>query len=285
MPQPELEVLFREQADYLLMEHVRRFSERGLAKNKHFHAHLEIYYLIAGERDYYIRGRNFRVRPGDLVVISGNVMHQTLPVQDKVHERILLEIYTPMLSTINRMFGAEPPEKMLTDVAGILHLPTDDREYVVNLLQTLAQEMQLKKYGHETIVRCVLAELLAFIVRRTVQEPSEHWESSETKNAKILEISNYLVAHSSEKIVLDELAQRFSISKFHLCRTFREVTGFTISEYVNASRVMRARELMMTTDLSIAEVAKEVGFESNTHFGKVFKQQMGKTPMYFRKYG
>ena len=51
MPQRELEVLFREQADYLLVEHVRRYSESGLAKNKHFHAHLEIYYLIAGERE------------------------------------------------------------------------------------------------------------------------------------------------------------------------------------------------------------------------------------------
>ena len=212
-------------------------------------------------------------------------MHQTLPVADASHERVLLEIYTPMLDAINRMFGETSPEKMLTNVAGILHLPADDRGYVLDLLRSLTKEMQQKKYGNETIIRCILAELLTFIVRRTVEEPSEQWENSETKNAKILEIANYLVAHSAEKIVLDELAERFSISKFHLCRTFKDVTGFTISEYVNASRVMRARELMLTTKLSIAEVAKEVGFESSTHFGKVFKQQMGKTPMYFRKYG
>ena len=284
MPQRRtVDVLFREQANHLLIEHVQRYNDVGLSKDKHFHEHLEIYYLVAGERNYYIRGRNFSVKPGDLVVVSGNVMHHAFPAEDPCHERILLEIYTPMLRTINAMFGDTAPESMLTGVAGILHLTPGDRDRIQHLLHGLMLEMKSPRYGRETMIRCLLAQLLAYIVRNTVQEPSEHWESSEPKNAKILEISNYLAAHSAEKLSLDEISERFDISKYHLCRTFKDATGFTISEFINASRVMRARELLLTTDKSVAQIAKEVGFESSTHFGKVFKQQRGRSPMAYRK--
>jgi len=285
MPQKSVEVLFRNQVDHLLVEHVRRFAEDGLAKNKHFHEHLEIYYLVSGERNYYIRGRDYHVRAGDLVVIAGNVMHRTFPMGDCAHERILLEIYTPMLQAVNEMFGDPSPERMLTNVAGILHLDAANQVWVQSLLRNLMLEMSHQRYGRETMIHSMLAQLLTFIVRHSVEEPSESWESSEPKNAKMLEISNYLAAHSAEKMSLDEISERFSISKFHLCRTFKEMTGFTISEYINASRVMHARELLMTTNLSIAEIAKKVGFESSTHFGKVFKQQIGRSPLHYRKYG
>ena len=285
MPQKTVDVLFRKQMDHLLVEHVQRFSEDSLAKNKHFHAHLEIYYLVSGERNYHIRGRNYHVRAGDLVVISGNIMHRTFPVGDCAHERILLEIYTPMLHTVNALFGDQSPERMLTNVAGIFHLDPTEQGRVLALLRALMQEMDEQRYGHDTMVSSILAQLLTFVVRNAVESPSERWENSESKNAKMVEISNYLAAHSAEKMSLDDISERFSISKYHLCRTFKDMTGFTISEYVNASRVMHARELLMTTTLSIAEIAKEAGFESSTHFGKVFKQLIGKSPLHFRKYG
>ena len=145
----------------------------------------------------------------------------------------------------------------------------------------IMREMKERQYGYEAMVRCIMAQLLAFIIRRMSQEASA--ERVTAKNTRMLEIADYLAAHSNQKLSLDKIAERFYISKYHLCRTFKQATGFTLAEYINTSRGMRARELLLTTRSSITEIAEETGFESGTHFGKVFKQYMGTPPLAYRK--
>ena len=276
------DILFRDQVNSLLVEHIIRRGDAPRAKN-HFHNHLEIYYLTAGERIYFIRDRTYHIRPGDMVVLSSNIVHRAYSVGggSPNHERIILEVYQPMLASMRELFGRSGPEEALRGVFGVLRLGQEEQSQVRSWIYGIMREMKERQYGYEAMVRCIMAQLLAFIIRRMSQEASA--ERVTAKNTRMLEIADYLAAHSNQKLSLDKIAERFYISKYHLCRTFKQATGFTLAEYINTSRVMRARELLLTTRCSITEIAEETGFESGTHFGKVFKQYMGTPPLAYRK--
>ena len=104
-----------------------------------------------------------------------------------------------------------------------------------------------------------------------------------SKYQTIYNIADYISDHYAEPITLDGLAGIFYLSKFYLSRSFKEVTGYGVNEYVNILRTKRAKQLLEETSLSISEIAATVGYESITYFEKVFKTYMSISPLKYRK--
>ena len=69
----------------------------------------------------------------------------------------------------------------------------------------------------------------------------------------------------------------------YLSRIFKKNTGFSFNEYVNYQRIFSAQDLLKNTTKQITGIAISVGFDSSTHFGRVFKQLTGFTPSAYRK--
>jgi len=86
-----------------------------------------------------------------------------------------------------------------------------------------------------------------------------------------------------EALSLDFLSRRFHISKYYLCKKFKEITGFTVIECMNLVRIQEAQRLLKATPLSINDVAERTGFESATHFGRMFKRLTGSSALKFRR--
>ena len=68
-----------------------------------------------------------------------------------------------------------------------------------------------------------------------------------------------------------------------MSRTFKEITGYGISEYLNIHRIREAKRLLEETDLSVQQIARKLGYESITYFEKVFKTYMTMSPLKYRK--
>jgi len=73
------------------------------------------------------------------------------------------------------------------------------------------------------------------------------------------------------------------MSRSYLCRIFKEVTNFTVSEYVNLFRIAASREYLLNREMTMTEIANRLGFNSLTYFERVFKQLMSVTPGEYRK--
>ena len=93
----------------------------------------------------------------------------------------------------------------------------------------------------------------------------------------------YLQGHTDENMSLDDLAKKFFMSKSYLTRVFRNVTGFSVVEYITYIRVQKAQQLLRDSDTSITEIAEICGFGNITYFEKVFKQMTGFSPGKYRK--
>ena len=103
------------------------------------------------------------------------------------------------------------------------------------------------------------------------------------KYQKVQEVAEYLQANPGTRESLDQLAGRFYISRSWLSRIFREVTGFSVSEYANMVRVKRAQKLLAHGDYSVTEISELVGFESITYFERIFRRYTDRTPLGYRR--
>jgi AraC family transcriptional regulator len=95
-------------------------------------------------------------------------------------------------------------------------------------------------------------------------------------------VAEYVEAYLDRPIGLDDMAGAAHLSSYHFHRVFRAATGLTPHQYVTARRIERAKRLL-TTEMPLIQVAMACGFASQSHFGEVFKANVGATPGRWRK--
>jgi AraC-like DNA-binding protein/ligand-binding sensor protein len=93
---------------------------------------------------------------------------------------------------------------------------------------------------------------------------------------------DYLASHQSEPIKLEQIARALNMSKFHFCRVFKQTTDLTFVEYLNRVRIEKAKILLHNNNLRVSEIAYDVGFQTITHFNRIFRKLVGHSPTEFR---
>lgn len=99
----------------------------------------------------------------------------------------------------------------------------------------------------------------------------------------LLDIKKRFDTSYDKPFSLDELASKYHISKYRLCREFSQYFQETPLHYLNRVRVEEAKKLLLNTDEKICVVGQLVGIENTNHFIRLFKEKTGVTPLHFRK--
>lgn len=128
--------------------------------------------------------------------------------------------------------------------------------------------------------RLYLALLLHYVAKEAAAESGS---APQLRNETIEKICAYLSANYSQKLNLSGVAAQFYLSPYYLSRLFRRVTGQSIVDFINVRRIEEARRLLETTDLRISQVAEQTGFSTSAHFRRVFREQVGISPVQYRK--
>ncbi|HSH93406.1 MAG TPA: helix-turn-helix domain-containing protein [Roseimicrobium sp.] len=93
----------------------------------------------------------------------------------------------------------------------------------------------------------------------------------------------YIQEHQTEDLSLGQVAKAVNTSTFYFCKMFKKVTGINFTDYISRLRIERAKNLLLNPNLRVSEIAFEVGFQSLTHFNRVFKKVVGQSPSEFRQ--
>jgi AraC-like DNA-binding protein len=107
----------------------------------------------------------------------------------------------------------------------------------------------------------------------------------QTANAEppiITKAKQFIREHHTDDLSLGQVATAVHTSIFYFCKLFRKVTGTTFTEFVSRTRVEKAKNLLLNPNLRISEIAYEIGFQSLTHFNRVFKKVAGESPTEYR---
>ena len=92
----------------------------------------------------------------------------------------------------------------------------------------------------------------------------------------------YIVGHQADPIDLNDVAKAMHVSTFYFCKMFKKATGLTFTEYLGRVRIERAKAQLLNPNRRVSEIAYDVGFQSLTHFNRVFRQVAGQSPTKFR---
>ncbi|MBV8279376.1 MAG: helix-turn-helix domain-containing protein [Verrucomicrobia bacterium] len=108
-------------------------------------------------------------------------------------------------------------------------------------------------------------------------------QEDEAESPMIRRPRAYILANQADPIDLDKVAQAMHVSTFYFCKMFKKATGLTFTDYLSRVRVEKAKKLLLNPHLRISEIAYDVGFQSLTHFNRMFRKIVGESPTAYRE--
>jgi AraC-like DNA-binding protein len=92
----------------------------------------------------------------------------------------------------------------------------------------------------------------------------------------------FIAEHQTEELSLGQVAKAVNMSSYYFCKMFKKVAGINFTDYVARVRIEKSKNLLLNPNLRVSEIAFEVGFQSLTHFNRVFKKILGQSPTGYR---
>ena len=202
------------------------------------------------------------------------------------YTRIILYIDKSKMQQFDEKFSHLNLVSFFREHYGVYNLTQTQQERFLHMYDVLTTEFSNRSRSYKAVIEMEIIRYFIDFIRDNPKLTPVKDETAVHKSSKyqtIYNIADYISDHYAEPITLDGLAGIFYLSKFYLSRSFKEVTGYGVNEYVNILRTKRAKQLLEETSLSISEIAATVGYECITYFEKVFKTYMSISPLKYRK--
>jgi len=127
----------------------------------------------------------------------------------------------------------------------------------------------------EILVQSLLLELIYWVIQDSAAKPTGKSVGQDSVAEKAI---RYIGEHLTENLSLDAVAKAMSLSSVYFHNAFKSATGMTLHSYIEQQRIKKAIHLLQTTDFTLAKIAYECGFSSQSYFSFAFKRRMGQTP-------
>jgi AraC-like DNA-binding protein/ligand-binding sensor protein len=133
-----------------------------------------------------------------------------------------------------------------------------------------------QKYNSMISLLTIFGQHLSFVCHQVLVQPHQ------AEPMAVSRARQFIQEHQADYLSLTEVAKAVNTSTFYFCKLFKRATGLNFTEYLSQVRVEKAKVLMSNPNLRISEIAFEVGFQSLTHFNRVFKRITGQPPTAYR---
>lgn len=107
--------------------------------------------------------------------------------------------------------------------------------------------------------------------------------SANSEPPAVTRARQFIAEHQADEISLGDVARAVNTSTFYFCKLFKKATGLNFTEYLSRIRVEKAKNLLLNPNLRVSEIAYQVGFQSLTHFNRVFRKLAGQSPTHYRE--
>ena len=108
-------------------------------------------------------------------------------------------------------------------------------------------------------------------------------QSHQAEPKNVTHAREFIAQNQDRAITLQEVARAVNTSTFYFCKVFKKATGLTFTDYLSRVRIEKAKNFLLNPNLRVSEVAYEVGFQSLTHFNRVFRKLTGESPSQYRE--
>jgi AraC-like DNA-binding protein len=242
----------------------------------HYHEFCKILLLLSGGGEYYVDGQRYLLQAGDIILLNSHSVHRPDMDAGAPCERIIIYIDPGFLQRSSTE-KCDLLSVFSADKGHVLRLPESRRRKLFQLAATLEEHLNGTDFGQDSLSSTSLLGLLVELGRARQRDDVFDSGSAMPQSDRICEIIRYIDSHLSDDLNIDELAQRFFISKFHMMRLFRQETGTTVHLYLTQKRLMLARSLI-DGGMRATEACYRSGFRSYSSFTRACAKYLGTTP-------
>jgi YesN/AraC family two-component response regulator len=250
----------------------------------HRHDFLEFSFVFEGSGLESINDTTHSMTPGTFTFLLPYQVHKI--ITDKGSK---LQLYNCSFSMDLLMQIRQ--EQTLLDVLDhsilppFIQLEYNDRAHMQYLIEDMYREYQSQEPWRELMLRIRLKEILIYFDRYRRRHTNQPIISNQAnkKSATVWPIIHYIHRHYQENLTLADLTSTFSLSMSRISEVIKQTTGQTFVHFLHDLRLRHACSLLLSTDLSVSEIALEVGYGSYSTFSKIFKQSKGIVPKEYRK--
>ena len=187
---------------------------------------------------------------------------------------VIMDINIPIMNGLKVIQTArmKHPNMAFVIVSGY-----DDFSYCRDALRMQITDYLLKPVNYEEFGACIDNLKISLFRQQAASEPEQQEERT------ITGLTRYLQEHLAEEISLSLLAEEFHLSSQYISQLFKSEIGVGFLAYLTNIRMEHAKKLLLTTPLSIADVAERSGYGDYRVFTKVFRKSEGITPSQYRR--
>lgn len=262
-----------------LLENFRLFHLRSEAVpdvDFHYHEFCKVLLLVSGKGSYVVEGKRYALRSGDAVLIGSRCVHRPEMELGTPYERIIIYI-SPEFLQRESTENCDLTECFSGRSGHILRMKEPARKKVFELASALEKELTKEEFGRDIASNAALLRLMVQLGREQRRDQTQMLSPEMPKNKRVLEIMTYLDAHLEEDVNVDDVAEQFFVSKYHMMRQFHKETGYTIYDYLSQRRLYRARDLI-SDGMRATDACYRCGFRSYSSFTRSYSKHFGSTP-------
>lgn len=248
----------------------------------HQHSFYEIFFFLSGNANYIIEGKNYALRPGDILLTNSSDIHRPDIRPGRPYERIVIWLADDFFGHLREFYGEDLTCCFADASLKNYRLIRPDSQNILRLKRLCGQISEAKhsrEMGSSALASAYLTEFLVHVSRAYYDTP-DSIKHDVTENEKINQVLSYINENLTEDMSLDSLAARFYTSKYYLSRQFKQFTGLSLYQYIMKKRLISARNLLRD-GTPVMETCLQCGFGDYSNFLKAFKREFGKTPSNF----
>lgn len=249
---------------------------------QHFHRFYELFISLCPSAVHFIEGIPYELQTFDIVGISPNRLHKTQYPPGKPCKRLIIQFNLPP-----NIPGLSNEYEQLTQLfhrdVPIFRFDSELQKRLYGKLNDIFQLAPKKDPMRNLIIHQKFIEFLILIfLNHKNNIYSNETTISETEE-KIYSVARYIHAHYPKDLSMEHLANHFGISTSYLSHKFKQVTGFSVTDYIQMTRIRNVQALLINTQIPITELAEPCGFNCFSQFNRVFRKHIGMSPSMYRK--
>lgn len=255
----------------------------------------ELLYVKEGEIVVTVEDRSYRGIPGDLFLFKPKQPHSIRLAGDQplrqphIHFDLFYQPDSPEVKVSFKPLAAMTESERMhfrEDISPHLAFPLPNHIrlhqpiIIENLIFDIIREREQQFPYHDIAVKGLFVQLWTQLLREI------HWQFHAhlvSKREQLDRVRQFLSHHTGQEVTLDELAALANLSKYYLCRLFKQAYGMSPIQYHLSVRLEKAKQMIQWTDLPLSQIAESLGFQSIYAFSRAFRKLERVPPSYYRK--
>lgn len=254
----------------------------------HWHNEMEIIYVKSGFGKVYIDMNFYDINCGDIIIINKEALHYLYnnTYTALKYEAIIFDLRLLQNSFLDycQVNFINPLIENNLKTTHIIKNSSVGYDEILLYVCKIIKSYNDSAFGFQLQIKGLLFNLFYELFNREyIQKPNYELISTNNKILKLKNVIKYIYDNYNKPLHINELSKIAGYSEYHFIRFFKSQTGKTCTNFINALRIEKSLDLLINTNLSITEIAFNVGYDDVSYFIKVFKRLTSSTPSNYRK--